>query len=123
MVEEKGAPPRVKTVNAKFDFYRFYREDAPAWKNGICFSIFTVFAADMLVKKGRPPVKDGKTTTIRFLPFYSGYGRRKRVAPPGKDDKKEQFRSLPFFTARMPRGNPVTRATPLNQHSCLTDTL
>ena len=61
MVEKKGAPPG-KNGKKKNDFYRFYRgygrekRGAPG-KNGKkrTFSIFTVFTANMVEKKGAHP--------------------------------------------------------------------
>ena len=54
----------------------------PRRKN-ILKSIFSVFTADMVLKKGAPPVKTVNKEHFRFLPFVScrGYGRRKSAPP------------------------------------------
>ena len=43
---------------------------------------------------------------------------RNRATPPYKKETHTHTHTVfTVFTARMPRGNPVTRATPLNRHS------
>ena len=46
------------------------------------FSLFTVFTADMVEKKGAPPrVKTIKKKKNVFYRFYRGYGREKGAPP------------------------------------------
>ena len=86
-----------------------------------CFSMFTVFTADMVEEKGAPPGKIGKTRNIVFFyRFYRGYGRRKRSDSPLKTgtttNNNVQF--LPFLP-RACLGNRLQARRALQTKSCL----
>ena len=70
MVEKKGRPPG---------------KNGKRRKN----SIFTVFTADMVEKKGAPPpVKNGKRRTISIFTVFTADMVEKKGPPPVKTAKK-----------------------------------
>ena len=68
------------------------------------------------VKKA-PPTKRLKIRMIQIVTFFTADVVEEKGQPPRYKKVQNIKQNCVVLTARMPRGNPVTRATPLNQHS------